>query len=517
MIVVELTAAIDAAGTLLTLLIGEESFSTGPNDTPANTPVRGRFNDAQVAVTAFANGRTTGGTRLEQGELHIANEDGALDAWRTYGFDGRPVVIRTGPRGAPYPAGFQTVVTATVDGAVEASRDELVLYLKDKSEVLTLPALSTRYAGSNVGSVGIEGTASDIQGKVKPRLYGQAFQMTPVPVNTAVLCYQISDQALASVEKVSDAGADLTAGTDYPDHASLFAATISAGTYATCRAEGLIRLGSTPSGTLTVDATGGAGATTVLAAAPTSTRTAAQILRALALAAGVAASDINAGDVANLDAANPAVVGIHIADETTNFLDAMDRIAASVGAYYGFDRHGQLRMGRLDAPNAAPTLNLTDSRDLDLTLTPLQDAAVPVWSVTVNHTQYETTQTTGLAGSVGAQRRGELALASRSVNRSNAAVKQQYLLASAMTVDTQLVDGFSAAIEADRLLALYSVRREQFQAPVPLSLFLDADPALLDTALVTASRFGLGSGRLYALLGYHFALADGQVTVDLWG
>ena len=68
----------------------------------------------------------------------------------------------------------------------------------------------------------------------------------------------------------------------------------------------------------------------------------------LAGARGV--TDIAAADVAALDADNDAVLGVLISSEPT--LDAMDMIARSVGAYYGFDRAGTLRMRRYGLPSA---------------------------------------------------------------------------------------------------------------------------------------------------------------------
>jgi len=58
-------------------------------------------------------------------------------------------------------------------------------------------------------------------------------------------------------EAVFDNGVELSFQANYADLASLVAASISAGYYATCVNEGLIRLESSPAGTLTANVTEG--------------------------------------------------------------------------------------------------------------------------------------------------------------------------------------------------------------------------------------------------------------------
>src|SRR3990170_4071395 len=119
MILIELTAAIDAAGTTQTFYVSTDSFITEPTDTPANTA----FTPCLIApgslgMHAFADGRTGGATRLETGEIVIVNVDGQFDAWLNYSFDGRAVTIRNGTSGA-YPGAFPVVLTGTVE-SIEA-------------------------------------------------------------------------------------------------------------------------------------------------------------------------------------------------------------------------------------------------------------------------------------------------------------------------------------------------------------------------------------------------------------
>lgn len=508
MIVVELIAATDAGGTLQTLLVSDVGFSTTATDTPASTYSEGRLIDpGSLGLNLFGDGRTSGTTQLQLGEIVIGNVDGGLDAWRTYGFDGRAVIIRRGDEGAAYPAGFTTVLTATVDGAIEATFDTLTLRLRDRSFVFDQPLLTTRYLGTNSGATGVEGTASDIKGKVKPRVYGKVLNIEPVQVNSSKLTYQVSDRAVASFQAVYDNGAAITAGANYATEALLTAAVVGAGTYATSVATGLFRLGSSPTGQITCDVTQGTAA---------ANRTAAQIIQAIAGALIIPGLLISSADVTALDTANSSVVGIYINDEMTA-LEAIDRVAASVGAYAAIDRTGTLRMGRLTAPSGTSVASLEDWNIQNIELVALRDLAVPVWSVKVNHTKLGVVQSAGLAGSVTAATRVYLGQEYRSISSTDATIRGQYQQAGTLEINTLLTSDTNAQTEADRLLALYKVRREQFRATISLSFMLSSGIDFMSPVTLTLDRFGLNAGKLFFVTGYELNLATETATLTLWG
>lgn len=508
MILVELTAATDAAGTTQTFYVSDERFVTEPDDTPANTAFRPSLIDpGSIGVHAFSDGRTGGATKLETGELVLANGDGHYDAWKDYGFDGREIVIRSGEAGAAYPGGFQVLFRGAME-AVEVDSAKAVVRLRDKQFVLSRLVQETRYAGTNSGSTGLEGTADDLKGKVKPKCFGKVFNIAPPCVNTNTRVYEVHDGGAVASITVYQGGLAMTpnATPDYANSAALLAAAITAGTFATCLAEGLFRLGSDPSGEITADVTQGATA---------ADRTAAQVLKALAIAAGVDAGDINASDVTALDSDNSAEVGIWIGEEVSA-QDAMDQIARSVGAAYNFDGPGELRMWRLEAPSGSAALSLAEYQIGDLERRPPRDNTVPVWSVTVKHSRLYRTQTADLAGAVTAARRAYLAEEHRRHTSEDAGVKDQFLLAGAMEVETLLTSASDAETETDRLLALHSVPRDIFDFWVPLSAIPDG-LKLGDVVEITHSRFGLSGGESFRLIGYRPELARKIAYLTVWG
>lgn len=505
MIAIELTAALDAAGTAQTFYVADHRFITRPTGTPASTAFDPIVLDpGRIGRHAYSDGRTGGATRLETGEIVLVNVDGALDGWLNYSFDGRPVVIRDG-NSLDYPAGYTALMTGTAEG-IEAGTSTLIIRLRDAQWRLDLPLAQTCYAGSNVLPAGLEGQAQDIKGQRKPRVYGKVFNVSPPFVNTSRLIFETG--ICNSVDAVYDRGVALAAGAAYVSQADMETNAPAAGQYRAWPAGGYARLGSTPTGQVTADLTQGAAA---------GNRTVAQIIRQIALDIGLAAGEISAADVAALDAANSAVVGIWIQDETTA-LQAMDTVAASIGAWFGFDRSGVLRMGQLTAPAGVPAATLNDYDVLQLERRPARDIGLPTWRITVGHSRNYTPQPSDLAGSVTADRRVWLAAELRYEQASDAAIKTQWRLADEAQADGLLTTAAAASAEAARRLALYKVRRDILEVTVPSSFLRDnASLELMSVVQLIYPRFGCAAGRLFRLIGMTFELKSATAVLSLWG
>lgn len=509
MILIELVAAIDAAGTLATFYLSDAHFATSPTDTPPNIAfTQALLDPGSIGLHAYSDGKTTGGaTKLETGEIAVINVDGRFDNWLDYGFDGRPVTIRSGAEGR-YPDSFQTIFVGTVEG-IDATWGQLTIRLRDKQYLFQQPVLLTRYAGTNVLPLGLEGTPNDIQGKSKPRCFGAVFNVPAVQVNTSQLVYQVNDGPVAAIPAVYAEGAALTLGVDFATSALMLVSPPAAGSYNTCLAEGYFQLGLAPAGVVTADVQQGT---------TDADRTVGQILRSLSMAGGLSFAEVSASDVAALDTINHAVVGIWLDNETTTTQSALDQVAASIGAWYGFDGDGVLRMGVLTEPAGAPALDLYDFDTWEgVERRPARDNGVPAWRVTVNYARNWMPQTSGLVGAVTPDRRAYLALATRSAVAVAPSVKTQHLLATDMVVSGLLVNPADAVAEGNRQLALQKVRRDIFDVPVSINV-LTANPLLfMDVVRLTLPRFSLNSGKLFRLIGTRIELASKQAILTLWG
>lgn len=498
---IEAVAAVDAAGTLATQRWTTASlgYATGPAETPANTV----YDPCVQQVGYIERAVTVGAARVGFGELSLVTA-GHLDGLLDYGFDGQAVTIRAGMQGAAYPAGFPVKLKA-IGEQPEFGGLQVRIRLRDRLAELERPLQTARYGGTNALPAGIDGTADDIKGQAKPRVYGAVKNAAPVLVNTSRLIYQVSDQALQAVGAVYDRGAALTAGAAYTSEADMQANAPSAGQYRVWLAGGCVRLGSLPTGQVTVDATEGAAA---------ANRYAGALISRIAQQMGIAAGDVSAADVSALDAAAPYELGVMVqGDEPA--LTVLDRIASSVGAWYGFDRLGVLRVGRLAAPSGTPSTDLTD-----ISITSLERIAqgeLPIWRAVVRWGRNEMAQAGDLAGSVTAARRAWLAETLRTTAAEDATVKNRYKLAGELRRDTLLTTQANADAEAARLLALYKVRRDTFKVRARLSAAEVDAIDLGQTVRLTWPRYGLSGGRLFVVTGLRQDFARDAIEMTLWG
>lgn len=494
------------------LYLSSAGYVTGSTNLPpggaAHTAYDPRIqNPATIRRDCFEQGTTFGQSRIGYGALELSNADGGLDSLIGLGLDGRALTLILGtvsPGQAPV---WTTVLTGTVEQP-EVGWTTVTLRLRDRLAELDRPACPSTYAGSNSLPNGLEGVAGDIKGQRKPRLYGTVFNIAPPCVNTSRLIYQVSELAIASVPAVYDRGAALTQGADYTSQADMEANAPAAGYYRVWPAGGCIRLGSVPSGLLTCDASAGAAA---------ANRTAAQVLQAIALSVGLSAGSISSADVAALDVAAGAELGVWLRDQTA--LQAMDDVAGSVGAYYGFDRLGVLRMARLEAPSGTPAATLTQSDVIRIERQASNDAGrgVPIWRYTLGYQHFYTTQDSDLAGSVTAARRAALCLAERTVEAADVTVKTAHLLSPVMTGSTYLVDATAAATEAARRLGLYKATRSMYAVRARLDSSALSQVELGAVVRLQLNRFGMSTGQDFRVIGFTADYRLSVLELTLWG
>ena len=327
-------------------------------------------------------------------------------------------------------------------------------------------------------------------------------------VNSSKLTYQINDGSIAAVGAVYDSGVALTFHADEPNVADLEAHNPPSGKYITCLALGYIRVGSVPTGILTCDATQGAAS---------SNRTVAQVLKAMALKTGIASGDINASDVTALDTANNSVIGIWI-DGADSAMVTMDKVSQSIGAYFGFDALGALRMGLFTAPAGSATLEIDIHNIISIehSRTSDTDKGIPAWRVNLTYQKNYTVQDFDLAGSVTAARRSVLSLGTLTKSAEDAAIKTQYTLAPTIEKESLLVDATAAQTEATRLLNLYKVSRDLYTVTIALDL-TQSLPDLNNVVNITINRFGLNSGKLFKIIGIESDYSRNRATLTLWG
>lgn len=508
---VEATLGIDATGAASTVYFSTHGRTTGPFDSPANTWYEPRIiQPGTIQLDLYNAGTTRGRSRYSFGAIVLANADGGLDAMLDYGYAGRSITVLMGEVGEPR-SSFVTVFTGTMDQpSFEWQR--LTLRVRDLQYVIEQAKLqSTIYGGTNSGSplAGIDGTASDIKGKSSPIVYGKVSNIAGYCVNTDKYVFQVSDVALSAVDAVYDAGKTLTAGSTYSSQSDMETNAPSAGGYRVWLAGGCIRLGTKPGGTITADVTQGSSS---------AQRTAAQLLKTVALRAGLASGSISATDVTALDTLTSAECGVYI-DGGEQTLSVMDRIANSVGAWFGFDLSGVLRMGRITAPAGTPAITLdgTNIVAIDRVASSDQGGGVPAWRVTLNYWPALTRQSSGLDASLATARKEYLETGSRAAVASDSTVLLKHPGAAALVFDTVMTTEADALAEASRLLALYKVRRDRLRVTIVATPVIASSLVLGSIVQVTLPRFDLTSGKSFVLTGMTSDFSRNSVVLDLWG
>jgi len=252
-------------------------------------------------------------------------------------YAGAPVRIWTGDVGAPFDSWIQRF-----DGRVKA-QPSIDAGIATASIAVDDAWLDQPVLGTYAGTGGAEGSA-DLKGTAKPLALGAPRYASGVLVDVANSVVQISGAGpIAAVEAALDKLSRFPASVaDYPDHAALVAATIPAGRFATCLAEGKVRHGAPPEGTLSYLVKGDTGGRS--SGYP---RYAGELIRRIADIVG-AGDRVDQASLDALDALRPMPLSIQVTAQTTA-RELIQRIAQSVNAVAGVSWLGKLFVARIGA------------------------------------------------------------------------------------------------------------------------------------------------------------------------
>lgn len=427
------------------------------------------------------------------GQIVIDNSDAAFDAVIDFHqVVSQPIRIRLGTLQG-YLADFKTVCVARVIG-VGMSQSALTLDVRDPATYAQNLFPTSVYTGSG----GSNGTA-DLTGAVKPVVLGRVWNMSPVLIDGVKLVYQVHDGVVAAVTGVFDGGAALTFSANYATYALLVAATVAAGQYATCLAEGMIRVGSSPVFAVTahVDGHSAAGIT----------------VRSIA---GWLASQLDTELGLEIDAAAFATLPVAVAGwvwtEPFTLAAALSRFVGDAGWHWGADVDGTITTRRLEPPDSAAVVQTFDEPDItDIVREPPPDGFGGVHHRrTVQWKRNWTEQAGSLAAtavdSAYRQRQWRTATASRATGARNAI--------DPPVLQTSLATQADATALGDHLLDLHGTERRMFTLATKIFGSL---PVLGSTVLVRHPRFDLLDGGYFRIVDIELRLRDGAATLLLWG
>lgn len=267
-----LTDGGEALAQTLALRYATGAYVTHAADTPAMTPYEARVQHPGL-VRSELPADWVGQISGSYGEVVLSNVDGALSDWTYYGLNGQDVAVLYGQDDAPR-SSFVRVVNATIQQAV-VDRQAVRLRLMGPESRLSAPLLTvpragtlargTRFLGNNALPNGIEGTAADLIGLPRPRLYGKVKNIAPPCVNTSRQIYEVHNvyggtlyggptpESIA-VSTVRVRGLALTAGAAYTSQSDMETNAPAAGAYRVWAEGGMFRLGTVGPGLVTCDA-----------------------------------------------------------------------------------------------------------------------------------------------------------------------------------------------------------------------------------------------------------------------
>jgi hypothetical protein len=483
-------------GDIERVYLSDLHFITRPDDSVPDQYFSPVVNNPLQFDASLLNGNDFGIRTPSYGAIQIQNGDGAFDGLADLSWRGRRIVVKAGGRDFRYEQ-FVTIFDGVVV-APEFSDDIFTLTVRDHSLKLQKEIESPSYAGTG----GLEG-GDDLAGKMKPLLYGKAYNIEPFLVDPANLVYQVHAGSMQAVDAVYDRGVALGFHSDVSD---ITAVTPGSGEYATSLANGYIKLGSTPSGRITSDARGDNTGGYVSTASGIIMR----LVQTKLGAESISSSEIDLGAFSRLATELPGSMGIFIT-EKTRMSDLLDQLLLPCLAYWRYTRTGLLSAGFIDTPGV-DVLTVTDD-EIEASGIMAPEPVIPAWRISVGYAPAGVVQKEDeiAAGATDAQRTfaGQ---PFRKVVDEDASVRSRYPQAVERVFETLLTEKADAEALLDRLVRIYGRESKIYRVP-SYGLLYRAD--LGDTVKVQHSRYSLNKS--LAVVGISEDADIGRTTLELWG
>lgn len=487
--------------------------SSAPDDVPPNLYIPAKYQIGfNYAVSLFTGADPTSAGSATIGVLQLVDPDGELDGLLSLGWDGAPLQISRGDPATPFST-WAVVANVSAAGMLY-DQQKKEIQLRDLGWLLNAAPLHGQYYG---GTGGVDGDLV-LLGKIKPYAIGHFFNVTPVQIGAALLCYQIHIAAVASIV-AKDGGNALTLDADDPDYASLAAATIGVGHYRTCLALGLFRLGGAPLLIITADGVGES-ATLNGHGAPA---TRAQIARRIVTGYGVLklddGSQIDGNSYATLENSQPAPCGWYW-DVAITKGAALSEVMAGCMGWWLMRLGGQLAFGQVEDPaTATPYLTLSfpapDAGEVRvgepaMTEYKTQRRATYIgWSR--NYTPMQTNQIAGVLDQI---TQAVLMAPTRYAASIDLFVANSYPTSPTVQLDGGFAFQVDAQVEADRQQALMRIRREPYKLDVIMDPLADVVGRVLNIANFNRLGFGISKNEFC----YGISASNGPaVTLQMWG
>lgn len=413
---------------------------------------------------------------ISYGDIELANT-GEYDSWLSDVWVNKSIKIYIGSMPAPGTASvigdFELIFDGIVEDIDSKNRNQLNLKIRDKLEKLNTSVSETLLGNYNPQS--LVGWTNQYANSLKPLVFGEVHNITPLLVEPALLEYMVNTEAVEQIIEVRDNGVPVaftTTGT----------ITIPAGSF---------RLLKSPVGTVTCSVQGVkrtvniAGTTFSSTYTNTASNTIATILKFYGQQ--LAYTEI---DSSSFGALGTQAVGVYVSDRV-NVLSLCQEIAKSCGLVLSTSRSGQVKLVDLSIPSSA-SISITES-DMFLNTLQISQKVEVVAGVKLGYAKNWTVQN-NLLTAIPQEHKDLFATEWLESSQTDATVKTNYSVTIEPALENSyLIDKTQADTVALKKLNLFKVPRKIYTMTCTAK-FLSVQVG--DAVTLTASRFSLSGGVL---------------------
>jgi hypothetical protein len=468
----------------------------------------------------------SGGLSMSFGDIQIANPNGDLDSWldsSKFIWVNRPIQIYLGdPRwvlddlAAVHNtglAGFGKIFDGVVADIDSSSREVLNLKVRDKLQRLNVPLTDNK-----LGTYGTWGSGQTNQDSIRPLVFGEVFNISPILVDPSLLKYMFNDTTSGTsssnlVIEIRDNGVPI-----YTD-ASIY-------TNSAARPDGAIidlnastfTLKAPPAGTITASIQGlkrSVFLNTGVFVEGTYVNSIANLIALIVTQYGTASTRLTASDLDLLNLStfsvnNTQAVGLPIFDRS-NVLSVCQQLADSANAQLFINRLGKLQLLQIGVTTFDPYVTIIDDDILHHSLQ-ISARTEVIAATKVGYCKNYTPQT-ALASSLPATHNVMYNEEWYSTTVIDTDVQAAYKLdVSPVQKDTNILGGIDATALATKSNNYFKVPRTTYSftgTSKLLSLHLGQQVTLKH------NRFGLSSGKIGQVISLSPNWLAGTINVEV--
>lgn len=460
-------------GVETTRYLSTAGYMTSATDTPASTlymPII--TGGAKFTETLSLDGAAS----ISVGDLELDNLNGEQDSWIDDIWANRSIKMYVGDVSWPR-ADFRLILDGLVAKLDVKSRQKINITISDKMQRLNSPVTEAKLGGSTAN-----------EDRLIPLCFGECSNIEPLLVDATVNEFQVHNGPIEDIVEVRDNGVPVS-----------FTKFLSTGKF---------RLAAQPYGQITCTVQGdkpsGVYANDIGA-----------IIKRIATAYGNAdtrllSGEINTASFTAFSATNMQPVGLYMKDRM-NVIEALTKLANSVGARVFFDRSGLLSIVQISLPRSdtGTVVTADDIADRSLLISYMPPVQAAVMLGYCKNWTVQQTLAAGLKGKIAAYYRKDWL----TVTRTNLTVQANYkTYVEPLMQETLLLVKTDAINEAVRRRILWNTQRKVFKYTGMPWLLLEP---IGSTQTIQNSRFGLSAGVKGQIISTSIDWLNPRITVEV--